>query len=218
MAALRQLGAVLGAVVAAVGSVLFIAWRWHFCNRTRRGRYQLHYLPLQKDSYDRQVLVLGLDGAGKSSILHYLTTNTVKERPEPTHGFNSLCVNTEGFKIDLLEIGGSPNLRTYWNLYLSRPRVLLFVVDSADSKRFPLVRHELHQLLAEQPELALIVLAHKQDQNDAFSACQMHKELALDRVQRKRKFAILATSLTQHGMGAAKSIQDLRALLVEFLL
>nr|XP_033783458.1 ADP-ribosylation factor-like protein 10 [Geotrypetes seraphini] len=175
-------------------------------------------LEAQKDSYDRQVLVLGLDGAGKSSILHCLTTNTVKEHPGTTYGFNSLSVNTEGFKIDLLEIGGSPNLRTYWNLYLSKADVLLFVVDSADSKRLPLVQHELHLLLAEQPELALILLAHKQDKSDALSPCQMHQELALQRVQRKRKFAILATSLMQSGIGTAKSIQDLRTLLIEFLL
>ncbi|XP_029439443.1 ADP-ribosylation factor-like protein 10 [Rhinatrema bivittatum] len=219
MAPLQHLTAVLGAAVAALGSVLLIAWKWHFCSTTRRGRPQLQYPPLQpeKDSYDRQVLVLGLDGAGKSSILHYMSTNTVKESPAPTQGFNSLCVNTERFKIDLLEIGGSPNLRTYWNLYLSRAHVLLFVVDSADSKRFPLVRHELHRLLAEQPELPLIVLAHKQDQSDALGASQIHQELALHRLQRKRKFAVLATSIIWAETATTKSIQDLKTLLTEFL-
>lgn len=51
----------------------------------------------------RQVLVLGLDGAGKSSVLHYICSQTARERIAPTHGFNSAQLFVEGLEMDLLE-------------------------------------------------------------------------------------------------------------------
>ncbi|XP_010017412.1 PREDICTED: ADP-ribosylation factor-like protein 10 [Nestor notabilis] len=37
-----------------------------------------------------QVLVLGLDGAGKSSVLHYICNQTARNRFSPTYGFSEL--------------------------------------------------------------------------------------------------------------------------------
>lgn len=51
----------------------------------------------------RQVLVLGLDGAGKSSVLHYICSQTARERIAPTRGFNSAQLYVEGLEMDLLE-------------------------------------------------------------------------------------------------------------------
>lgn len=76
----------------------------------------------------------------------------------------ALCSATTPFDIQLLviSVGGSQNLRFYWNQYLSKSHVLVFVVDSADGLRLPTARQELHCLLAEDPQLPLIVLANKQ--------------------------------------------------------
>lgn len=60
--------------------------------------------PLASPQLDwRQVLVLGLDGAGKSSVLHYICSQTARERIAPTHGFNSAQLYVEGLEMDLLE-------------------------------------------------------------------------------------------------------------------
>ncbi|CAJ0966138.1 unnamed protein product [Ranitomeya imitator] len=63
---------------------------------------------------------------------------------------------------DLLRLGGSQNLRTYWNQYLKKTHFLVFVVDSTDDIRLQLARHELHRLLEGAPQLPLMVLANKQ--------------------------------------------------------
>lgn len=47
--------------------------------------------------------MLGLDGAGKTSILHSLATNHVKRSVAPTEGFNAICVNTEESQMEFLE-------------------------------------------------------------------------------------------------------------------
>lgn len=51
----------------------------------------------------KQVLVLGLDGAGKSSVLHYICSQKARTRIPPTLGFNSAQLHVEGLEMDLLE-------------------------------------------------------------------------------------------------------------------
>lgn len=51
----------------------------------------------------KQILVLGLDGAGKTSVLHSLATNHVKRSTAPTEGINAVCINTEEAKMEFLE-------------------------------------------------------------------------------------------------------------------
>uniref|UniRef100_K7G4P5 ARF like GTPase 10 n=1 Tax=Pelodiscus sinensis TaxID=13735 RepID=K7G4P5_PELSI len=165
----------------------------------------------------RQVLVLGLDGAGKSSVLHYMASEAAKDRTAPTEGFNSVQLDAGGFQIDLLELGGSQNLRFYWNQYLSQAHVLVFVVDSADGPRLPTARQELHCLLAEDQRLPLVVLANKQDKSDALSVAELHQELALHTLNGQREFFLLPTSATHAALATATGIWRVKSLLVELL-
>lgn len=50
-----------------------------------------------------QVLVLGLDGAGKTSVLQCWATGNVEEEVEPTNGFNAVSINKEELHIEFLE-------------------------------------------------------------------------------------------------------------------
>ncbi|XP_053318962.1 ADP-ribosylation factor-like protein 10 [Spea bombifrons] len=217
MAALRNLSMAIGAAVAALGSVLFIAWSRYFpWQRTKR--HQLEFSPQTENNYlDRQILVLGLDGAGKSSIIHALSTNTTRSRSAPTHGFNSAQILSQGLRIELLEVGGSLNLRTYWNQYLKNAHVMVFVVDSTDDKRLPLARHELHRLLEEAPGLPLVVLANKQDRNIALGLSDIHTELSLHRIAGQRHVTLLGTSAVSDGAGGSTTMQTVRSLLEETL-
>ncbi|TFK00587.1 ectonucleoside triphosphate diphosphohydrolase 2 [Platysternon megacephalum] len=174
-------------------------------------------LSWQLDFSMRQVLVLGLEGAGKSSVLHYISSEAAKDRTAPTQGFNSVQVYADGFQIDLLELGGSQNLRFYWNQYLSQAHVLVFVVDSADGPRLPTARQELQWLLAEDPRLPLVVLANKQDKSDALSVAELHRELALHTLNGQREFFLLPTSATHAALATATSIRRVKSLLVELL-
>ncbi|MGH0156312.1 UNVERIFIED_CONTAM: hypothetical protein FKN15_038729 [Acipenser sinensis] len=119
-------------------------------------------LILKVKSANKQILVLGLDGAGKTSILHCLATGTVKRKVSPTEGFNAVCINTEDVQMEFLEIGGSETLRTYWHMYLKKAQVLVFVVDSANPSRFSTAKNHLHQLIKEDAQLPLVVLLNKQ--------------------------------------------------------
>ena len=77
---------------------------------------------------------LGLDNAGKTTILKQLSSEDITQ-VTPTQGFNIKSVNTSGFKLNVWDIGGQRRLRPYWANYFENTDVLIFVVDSADSKR-----------------------------------------------------------------------------------
>ena len=79
-------------------------------------------------------MVQGLDNAGKTTILKQLSSEDITQ-VTPTQGFNIKSVNTSGFKLNVWDIGGQRRLRPYWANYFENTDVLIFVVDSADSKR-----------------------------------------------------------------------------------
>lgn len=61
-----------------------------------------------------------------------------------------------------LSVGGREDLRAYWCRYMSRALLLVYVVDSSSPQRFPDAKKHLHQLLASDALLPLMVLANKQ--------------------------------------------------------
>lgn len=57
----------------------------------------------EEERRQRQVLVLGLDGAGKSSVLQQLNGSASKRKCTPTRGFNFIRLHTPACEFDFLE-------------------------------------------------------------------------------------------------------------------
>ncbi|XP_014713309.2 ADP-ribosylation factor-like protein 9 [Equus asinus] len=169
--------------------------------------------PLEPREKNKQILVLGLDGAGKTSVLHSLALNRVQHSVAPTHGFNAVCINTEDSQMEFLEIGGSEPFRSYWEMYLSRGLLLVFVVDSADHNRLPEAKKHLHQLIGTNPILPLVVFANKQDLEAAYRITDIHEALALSEVGNDRKVFLFGTQVTENGSEIPSAMQDARDLI-----
>eukprot|EP00123_Amoebidium_parasiticum_P021765 comp7337_c0_seq1/m.3037 comp7337_c0_seq1/g.3037 ORF comp7337_c0_seq1/g.3037 comp7337_c0_seq1/m.3037 type:complete len:187 (-) comp7337_c0_seq1:336-896(-) len=131
-----------------------------------------------------RILMLGLDNAGKTTILYRLQgelVNTV-----PTVGFNVESLKFSNVALNVWDIGGQDKVRPLWRHYFEGTRGLVFVVDSSDSRRVPEAADELVMLLGE-PEMAtvpVLVLANKQDMPSALKPEQLGVLLKLpaDRV------------------------------------
>lgn len=137
-----------------------------------------------------QVLVLGLDGAGKTSLLHYWATGSLEQDVHPSEGFNAVSISKDDLHIEFLEIGGKEDLRPYWQRYMPRALMLVFVVDASRPQLFPVAKQHLHELLASDPSLPLMVLANKQDLPGASGITDLHDALSLSEVGDRRLFLI----------------------------
>ncbi|KAG7217168.1 hypothetical protein INR49_027709 [Caranx melampygus] len=205
MVLLRHISIALTAAVAALGSALFIALNYFY--KRRIWSPQAEYCTIKEEEEERgkrQVLVLGLDGAGKSSMLQGLTPGepTAKRgRCRPTRGFNFMSLNAPACQLDFLEtrIGGGEDLRRYWSDYMRRTHILVYVVDSADRSRLPLAKDELHRLLRVGPQMPVVILGNKQDKPNAVSVSELHEALSLSSVTEDRKLFLLAAQLASDG-------------------
>jgi ADP-ribosylation factor protein 1 len=129
-----------------------------------------------------KVLCLGLDGAGKTSLLHKLKLGECVH-PAPTSGCNvESLVLPNNVNVDFQEIGGGRANRPLIPLYLSGEiHVVVWVVDSSDRGRFAESRVELERLLQldEMTATYMVVAATKQDIPGAASAEEVEQALQL---------------------------------------
>ncbi|KAH8925304.1 ADP-ribosylation factor 3 [Atractiella rhizophila] len=125
--------------------------------------------------------MLGLDSAGKTTILYRLQIGEVVTTI-PTIGFNVETVQYKNISFQVWDLGGQTSIRPYWRCYYSNTQAVIFVVDSADRERLGISKAELLSMLSEE-ELAdakLLVFANKQDQPNAMSAAEVSEGLGLD--------------------------------------
>lgn len=101
---------------------------------------------IRKTDKEARILVLGLDNSGKTTILKVLSDEDIS-KIEPTKGFNTKSINKEGFKLTVWDIGGQKKIREYWNNYYENNDALVYVIDSADTKRMKESGDELMSLL-----------------------------------------------------------------------
>lgn len=145
---------------------------------------------------EMRVLILGLDNAGKTTIVKKLKGEDV-HTVSPTLGFDINTLEFGGFKLNLWDVGGQQTIRAYWRNYFERTDGIIWVVDSADTLRIADCRMELEKLLMEErlAGASLLVLANKQDITDALTTTDIVEKLSLDSiVGRKRHWRVYACS------------------------
>lgn len=131
------------------------------------------------------ILLLGLDNAGKTTLLYLLKDGTMGTYV-PTTRPQIKEVSIGGLLLKTWDLGGHLNIRNMWTDYYSRTNAVVFMVDSADKNRFEEAKEELMVLLGE-PELKetpFLVLANKSDLVHAQSSENVRESLALDQLER----------------------------------
>lgn len=72
-----------------------------------------------------RILLLGLDNAGKTTILKMMASESDIQQVKPTLGFNVKAVRSPGFKLNVWDIGGQKKIRPYWKHYFEDTDVLV---------------------------------------------------------------------------------------------
>lgn len=147
----------------------------------------------EKNEKDLKLLILGLDNAGKTTILKNLTNEEPKNLT-PTQGFNIKSITNENFKLSLWDIGGQESIRQYWKHYYEKTSGIIFVIDSSDDERVKECNTELKILINDKllQGVPLLVYANKQDLI-GLDCDEISNSLELDTIT-NRKWSIFSCS------------------------
>ena len=83
---------------------------------------------------DVRILMVGLDAAGKTTILYKLKLGEIVTTI-PTIGFNVETVEYKNISFTVWDVGGQDKIRPLWRHYYQNTQGLIFVVDSSDRDR-----------------------------------------------------------------------------------
>ena len=130
--------------------------------------------------------MLGLDAAGKTTILQQLKLGEVRN-PTPTIGFNVESVQYKNIDFTVWDVGGQEKLRSLWRHYYEGANALIFVVDSNDPSRLKMAKQELSRIAGDglMQNAAVLVLANKQDMPNAQTPSEIHEKLGLANLRQK---------------------------------
>ena len=146
---------------------------------------------LQKEM---RILVLGLDGAGKTAMLQSLELGPLKSTTSTTDSGLHFKVETLNYKnvlINSWDIGYSANGEDGISLgqsYYQNTQGIIFVVDSSDRDRIIEARDKLTSLLSniELREAVLLVFANKQHLPNAMSTAAITYGLTLNTLSERK--------------------------------
>lgn len=150
---------------------------------------------------EMRILILGLDNAGKTTIVKNLKGEDVHS-VSPTLGFDISTMEFGDYRLNLWDVGGQQTIRTYWRNYFEQTDGIIWVVDSADVRRLNDCREELEGLLMEErlAGASLLVLANKQDLAGALATEDIVGQLALnDLIGKKRHWQVFPCSAFADG-------------------
>lgn len=150
---------------------------------------------------EMRILMLGLDAAGKTTILYKLKLNQ-SVTTIPTVGFNVETVVYKNVKFNVWDVGGQDKIRPLWRHYYTGTQGLIFVVDSNDRDRIDEARQELHRIIndREMRDALLLVFANKQDLPQAMSPADITDKLGLHRLRDRNWFVQPSCATTGDGL------------------
>lgn len=127
-----------------------------------------------------QILILGLDGVGKTTLLYRLRlpswkdiVDDVKEMRSQDLGYHYEELSRGAFRVGMFDVPGTGAMRNVWNAFYHAMKIhcVIFIVDSSDHEdaRIDLAKRHLNCLLNEDElQLACFAVIINERDGDAY--------------------------------------------------
>ena len=110
-----------------------------------------------------RVLLLGVDGVGKTTLLYQLKLNE-KIQTLPTIGFNVEEIIHKNKKICIFDLGGGEKIIPLWKHYFQESKCIIYVIDIGDKSRLEYYIKAFDMLLKQHQDfrnIPIIIFGNK---------------------------------------------------------
>lgn len=156
-----------------------------------------------EQSTRKRILVIGLDKAGKTALVQTI----VQEPYDTLHHTQGLKINfakRDGIRLAFWELPGLPHFRPQWQSYYDGVDMMIFVVDSGNSKRMT-EAHAVLRTVLHSPVLTgvpLLIFATKCDRTIKRKPAQIINLMKLNDIRDRHWYIQACSSESGYGIDA----------------
>ncbi|XP_049849554.1 uncharacterized protein LOC126319894 [Schistocerca gregaria] len=137
-----------------------------------------------------KIVFLGLDDAGKTTLLHMLRDNHLSVHfPTQKPTMEELTIGSIKFRA--YDMGGHLQARKIWKEYFLEVNAVVFLVDTSNPARFPECKKELDSLLEaeELRKVPFAILGNKIDNLNSVTEEELRRALGLMQTYNQATYA-----------------------------
>lgn len=160
----------------------------------------LEWLKARFFAREMELSIVGLQNAGKSTLINSMQTGSFNEDTIPTVGLNVREVKRGKVTLKIWDLGGQRRYRESWEKYCASSDCIVFVVDAADKENVDIAKTNLEQLLGWESveEIPLLVLGNKNDLPGSYTEQELVDLLGLKNIKDRKVacYSISAKNMT----------------------